>query len=91
LFGVGLTSKTKVGDLHSVDRRGRRRSDKVRVTAESGIIGGGRRYENVFGLNIAVEEVVGVDVVQTGQDLVKNTLDVLAFKVFVVTGLHQLI
>ena len=35
--------------------------------------------------------MVCVDVVQTRQDLVKNTLDVLAFKVFVVTGLHQLI
>jgi hypothetical protein len=35
-------------------------------------------------LNIAVEEVVCVDVVQTGQDLVKDTLDVLAFEVFVV-------
>jgi hypothetical protein len=34
--------------LHSVDRRSGGRGDKVRVAAESGIIGGGGWDENVF-------------------------------------------
>ena len=35
--------------------------------------------------------MVGVNVVETGQNLVQDALDVLAFEVLVIAGLHQLV
>ena len=47
--------------------------------------------ENVFGLDVAVEEVVRVDVFQTLHNLVKDALDAAVVKALVVASLHQLV
>lgn len=61
-----FAGETKVGNLDSIGGRRRRRGDKIRVSAKGrGIVRGRSRDENVFGFDIAVEEVVGVDVVET--------------------------
>lgn len=63
---MGFTSETKVGNLDGVSRRRRRRSDKVRISAKGrGIVRGRSRDEDVFGFDITVEEVVGMNVVKT--------------------------
>jgi len=54
-------------------------------------VGGGRRDENVFRLDVAVEEVVSVDVLEARKDLVKNTLHTSGIQTLVVAGFHQLI
>ena len=47
--------------------------------------------EDVFGLDVAVEEVVRVDVFQTLHNLVKNALNATVVKALVVASLHQLV
>jgi hypothetical protein len=86
-----LTSKTEIGNLHRISWRGGRRSNEVRVAAKGRVVRGGCRNEDVLGFDIAMEEVVGVDMVETLQDLVEDTLDVLSLEIFVVPCLHQLI
>ena len=85
---MSLSCETTVGDLHSICRGSRRRSDEVRVTAESRVVGGGCRDEDVFGFDVAMEEVVGMDMVETPQDLVKDALDMLAIEGLVIPGFH---
>lgn len=86
-----LTSETEIGNLHCISRRGRWRSDEVRIAAESGVVRSGCGNQDVLWLDIPVEEVVGVDMVETTQDLVEDTLDMLSVQVFVVSCLHQLV
>lgn len=85
---MSLSGETKVGDLHSICRGSRRRGDEVRVTAESRVIRGGCRDEDVFGFDVAMEEVMGMDMVETPQDLVKDALDMLAIEGLVIPGFH---
>lgn len=60
---MSLTSETEVGDLHSVSRRGGWGSNESRVAAK-GRVGGGRGgHEDVLGFDIAVEEVVGMNMI----------------------------
>jgi hypothetical protein len=47
--------------------------------------------ENVFGLDVAVEKVVRVNVFETLHDLEKNALDTGVVETLVVASLHQLV
>lgn len=89
--GVGFACQTKIGDLDGVGGRSGRRSNEVGVATEGRVIGGGRRNQNVLWLDIAVEEVVSMDVIQTAHNLVEDALDVLGVKSLVVSCLHQLV
>ena len=75
VLAVGLAGQPEIGDLDIVvgracRRRRRGRRDQIGVSAQQG--GGLRvgitagRDEDVFGLDVPVEEVVGVDMVQPG-------------------------
>jgi hypothetical protein len=48
-------------------------------------------HEDVLGLDVAVEEVVGVDVLETLHDLEQDALDTCVVEILVVSGLHQLV
>ena len=50
-----------------------------------------RRNEDVLGLDVAMEEVVGVDVIQSRDYLVQDALDAGAVQASVGSGLHQLV
>lgn len=86
-----LSSQSEISDLHRVRRRSRRGSNESRVSAEGGVVRGRCRNEDVFGLNVTVEEAMRVDVVEAGEDLVENALDDPSIQVFVVSRLHQLV
>jgi hypothetical protein len=58
---VSLTGKTKVGNLHGIGRRRGWGSHEGRVAAERRVGGGRGRHENVLWFDIAVEEVVGMN------------------------------
>lgn len=61
-----FASQAKVGNLDGIGRRRRRGCHKVGVSAEGrGIVRGRSRDEDVFGFDVAVEEVVSVNVVKT--------------------------
>jgi hypothetical protein len=63
---MGFASEAKVGNFDSVSRRRRRGSDKVGVSAKGrGIVRGRSRDKDVFGFDIAVEKIVGVNMVKT--------------------------
>ena len=47
--------------------------------------------ENIFRLDVAVEEVVCMDVLQTLHNLIQDALDAAVVQTLVVTSLHQLI
>jgi hypothetical protein len=49
------------------------------------------RYEDVFGLDVAVEKVVTVNVLKAMHDLEQNALDAAIVKALVVASLHQLV
>src|SRR5947207_8330207 len=90
---MGVASQTKVGDLDCVHWWCRRRSDQGRVTSEctAAVLWSRSRDKNVFRLNVAMEEVVMMNVLEAGDDLVENTLDARSIHVLVISSLHQLI
>jgi hypothetical protein len=47
--------------------------------------------QNVFGLDVAVKEVVSVDMFQTLHNLEEDALDAAVVKALVVASLHQLV
>lgn len=90
-FRVGFACKTKVGDLNGVGGRSGGRGNEVGVATEGRVIGGGCGYQDVLWLDIAVEEMMGMNVVQTAHNLVEDALDVLGVERLVVSCLHQLV
>jgi hypothetical protein len=48
-------------------------------------------YEDVLGLNVAVEELACVNVLQSCEDLEEDALDAVGVQRLVVSGLHQLV
>lgn len=90
---MGLTREAKVGNLDAVDRRCCGRGGEGRVPSH-GRVDVGRRgagHHDVLWLDVAVEEVVGVDVFEAGEDLDEDALDAGAVKDLVITLLHELI
>lgn len=88
---MSLSCKTKVSDLDGVGGRGGRRGDEVGVSTECRVVRGRGGHQNVLRLDIAVEEVVGMNVVKATQDLVEDALDMLSVQTLVVSCLHQLV
>ena len=88
---MGLTSQTKVGDLDGISRRSGRRGDEIRVAAKGRVAGSGCRDQDVLRLDVAMEEVMGVDVVQPREDLIENAFDVSLVETLLVPRLHQLV
>ena len=91
-LGVGFSGETEIGDLDGVRRGGRGRRDESGVSLECVACVGGRcRDEDVLGLDVAVEEVVLVDVLEARDDLEEDALDGGAVQALVVARLHELV
>jgi hypothetical protein len=90
---MSFSGKTKVGNLDGICGGCRWRSHKRRISAERRVcvVWGRGRYEDVFGLDISVEEMMGVDVIETGEDLVQNAFDTPRVHAFVVPRFHELV
>jgi hypothetical protein len=90
--GFSLPGEAEVCNLNGKVGGRRWGSDKRRVSLEAvASLGGRRGNQNVLGLDVAVEEVVVVNVFQARENLTKDALDTRAVERLVVARLHQLV
>lgn len=90
---MSLSGETEISNLDNVIRRCRGRRHEGGVSSERVVIivMRGCRNEDVFGFDVAMEEVVGVNVFKTLHDLIENALDTRVVEALVISRLHQLV